>query len=112
MTKHITISSAPTATTAYRGILVLTKDLLVDLGDGDYTATVGTLFGLLRDDGTPNQAGDVLSVQPGGEWQTRPAGTTGAFERAKLVAAGLVYRPKGPEAPTYLVPLVTVWPNE
>jgi|SRR6266850_95681 len=96
-----------------RAIEVIPKDRLnVTDVSGEVTATVGAHPELHRDDGTPAQAGDVLSVQPNGQLQTRPAGTTGSFERAVVTAAGLVYRPIGPDGQTYLVPYVTDAPNK
>jgi len=95
-----------------RAIEVLTKDLLNDAGNGQVTATVGANPTLHRDDGSPAQNGDVLSVQPDGTLQARPKGTRGAFEVAVVTGAGLVYRPLGTSGRSFLVPLVTDWPNK
>ena len=90
-------------------IPVIPADWLKSVGSGEVTATVGKVDGLVRADGSPSQAGDVLSVQPDGSLQTRPAGTAGNYERAVVTSAGLVYRPVGQWA--YLVPLAQEWPN-
>lgn len=39
--------------------------------------------------------GDVLSVQPDGTWQPRPAGTAGPYELCGLNGNSLVYCPVG-----------------
>ena len=40
------------------------------------------------------ESSDVISVQPGGEIQHRPAGSSGDYERATITANGhLCYRP-------------------
>jgi hypothetical protein len=46
--------------------------------------------------------GEVLSVQPDGRFERRPAGANGIYERATLVSQGLIYCPDGQHA--YLVP--------
>ena len=44
----------------------------------------------------PAGASTVLSVQPNGEIQTRPAGTDGPWEQAQVLSNGnLLYRPMG-----------------
>jgi hypothetical protein len=96
-----------------RGIEVLTKDCLIDVGNNEVTATVGArLPGVVRDDGSDPENSDVLSVQPDGSLQTRPEGTTGNFERAKVTSAGLVYRPLGIDGRAFLMPLAADWPNQ
>jgi hypothetical protein len=106
---HIVPLSVAPSTLAH-AIEVLTTDYLHDVGGDEVTVTVGTRIpGLTRDDGTPSQAEDVLSVQPDGRLQTRAAKTSGPFERAKVTPAGLIFRPNGQRA--FLVPLATVWPN-
>ncbi|HKE43894.1 MAG TPA: hypothetical protein VKB41_05085 [Steroidobacteraceae bacterium] len=93
-------------------IEVLAPDQYNELGDGDYTVTAaGYAQGLWRDDGTASQPTDVLSLQPDGTWQTRPAGTAGNFERCKKTAAGAVYRPIGSDGKTWLVGMATETPN-
>jgi len=92
-------------------IEVLTPDQLNDVGNQEYTATIGALPGLTRDDGTAAQAGDVLSVQPDGTLQARAAGTTGNFERCKKTPAGLVYRPVGRDGRAFLIPCAADAPN-
>jgi hypothetical protein len=97
-----------------RAIPAITKDRLNDQGNGEVTATVGALPGLCRDDGSPAQVGDVLSVQNDGSYQARPQGTNGWNERAVIGSAGLVYRPLLNDALpdwAWIVPLVDVWPN-
>ena len=71
-------------------------DRLNDLGDGMYTASY--------------ENGEVLSVQPDGTFQRRPAGTSGAYERATLVPQGLIYCPDGQHA--YLVPYAARVPHD
>src|SRR5262245_6043899 len=103
----MTKSSTPALTLAYtapRAIEVLPPDALTDLGDGDYTATVGAHPDLRDDAGELAQAGDVLSVQPDGTLQSRRVGTTGAYERCRPSAQGLIFRPGGVDGRTYLVP--------
>ena len=52
-----------------------------DLGDGQCTVTLGPAAArLCREDGSPAQADDVLSVQRNGSMQARPAGSLGSFE--------------------------------
>src|SRR5262245_36328844 len=97
---------------APKAIEVITKDQLVDQGNGEVTATVGAHPDLRRDDGQPAQAGDVLSIQPDGTYQTRKKGTNGGFERAVVTPAGLVYRPNGTAGRSWLVPLANDWPNK
>jgi hypothetical protein len=53
----------------------------------------------------------VLSVQPDGTIETRPAGAQGAYERAILKSDRLVYAPVGPTGKVYLVPYADVLPN-
>ena len=46
--------------------------------------------------------GAVLSVQPDGSWQTRPAGTAGPYETAGLNGNVLTYCPDGAHIYAYL----------
>lgn len=49
-----------------------------------------------------NSTGAVLSVQPDGSWQERPAGTAGPFELCALNGNALVFNPnKQPFAYAY-----------
>jgi hypothetical protein len=100
-----------TAPPLFLTIRALDPDQLIDVGSGEYTATVGAC-GLLRDDRTPSQAGDVLSVQEDGSQQTRPAGTAGPFERCAKTGAGAVYRPKGKGGIVVIIPLAQDAPNK
>lgn len=102
--------SAP-APPLFLTIRALAPDQLTEVDNGEYVATVGAC-GLLRNDGTPSQAGDVLSVQEDGSLQTRPAGTSGNFERCCKTAGGAVYRPVGTSGGTYLIPLAQDAPNK
>jgi hypothetical protein len=88
---------------APRAIEVLPPDALTELGDGDYTVTVGAHPDLRDEAGQSAQAGDVLSVQPDGTLQTRRAGATGAYERCRPSPQGLIFRPQGVEGRTFLV---------
>jgi len=53
----------------------------------------------------------VLSVQPDGRIETRPAGANGPYERAVLKSDRLIYAPVGPAGAVYLVPYADVLPN-
>jgi hypothetical protein len=50
---------------------------------------------LKRDDGSAAQKGDVLSVQPDGSLQTRPAPAIGAWEKATREGVALLYAGTG-----------------
>ena len=103
--------TAPPEYVAPKGIEAIPQDWLFDVeGTTDKVAMVGTELGLKRDDGTDNQEGDVLSMQPDGTMQTRPGGSQGNFERAAISGPWLVYRPVGSRC--FLVPLATVYPNQ
>ena len=97
---------------AFATIEVFTPDQLLDVGNGEYTVTLGARPDVSRDDGTPSQAGDVLSVQPDGTLQSRPAGTAANFERCSKTAAGLVFRPVGKSGRSFLVPCAIDAPNK
>lgn len=58
-----------------------------------------------------NAAGDVYSVQPNGEVQTRPIGTAGPFELAILKPDRLIYAPEGPYGRAFIVPYCDAIPN-
>lgn len=105
----MTATVLPTTLTV---IEVFTADQLVDVGSNEYTVTVGARPGLNRDDGTVSQPMDVLSVQPDGTLQTRPAGTAANFERCSKTAAGLVFRPVGPDGRSFLLPCAVDAPNK
>jgi len=93
-------------------IEVMTYDQLVEMDNGEYVCTIGARPDIARDtQGTPSQPGDVLSVQPDGTLQTRPAGATGSYERCKKTSAGLVYRPVGADGRSFLIPCATDAPN-
>ena len=93
-------------------IEVFTRDQLNALDGEEYTLTVGARPDLHRDDGSPSQPGDVLSMQPDGTLQTRAEGTAGNFERCVKTAAGLVYRPVGKDGRSFLVPCALDAPNK
>lgn len=42
-----------------------------------------------------NPDGTVLSVQPSGQYETRPAGTAGEYEVAEVAGSTRIYRPGG-----------------
>jgi hypothetical protein len=100
-----------------KAIEILNTEQLIDVGNSEFVTTIGECWDLLRDDGTPNRAGDVLSVQEDGTLQTRPAGTDGPFERAKpddedlARAKLLIYRPNGPLGRTFTFGLTHGGPN-
>lgn len=52
---------------------------------------------------TVNEAGDVLSVQPDGTFETRPKGTADAYEKGRVSGNLIVF--KTPDAP---IPFVVV----
>lgn len=54
----------------------------------------------------------VLSVQPDGTIETRPAGTCGPFELTLQKFDRLIYAPKGPAGAVFLLPFTDVIPNE
>jgi hypothetical protein len=93
-------------------IEVFTPDQLVDVGNSEYTVIIGARPGVVRDDGTVSQPGDVLSVQEDGTLQARPAGTAGNFERCSKTAAGLVFRPVGIDGRSFLIPCALDAPNK
>jgi hypothetical protein len=47
---------------------------------GGYVYQPTDVTGLHRDDGSPSQHGDILSAQPDGTLQTRPATAVGPWE--------------------------------
>lgn len=64
-----------------------------DDGSETYTIPDALLHAYRRQDGSPAQSGDVLSVQPDGSWQARPRGTNGPYEKARRTGAITVYFP-------------------
>jgi len=93
-------------------IEVFTPDQLNAMDGEEYTLTIGARPDLSRDDGTPSQAGDVLSVQPDGTLQTRGEGTAGNYERCCKTPSGLIYRPIGTDGRSFLIPCATDAPNK
>lgn len=91
---------------------IFTKDQLIDVGENEFTITLtaGQRDGLKRDTGHPAQPGDVLSVQPGGNPQARPVGTSGPFERCAMDGHVVIFRPQGIDA--YYYPLALTSPNQ
>jgi hypothetical protein len=59
----------------------------------------------------PAGATTVLSVQPDGALETRPAGAQGPYELAVLKVDRLVYAPIGDAGPVYLLPYSDEIPN-
>jgi hypothetical protein len=59
----------------------------------------------------PAGASTVLSVQPDGTLETRPAGSAGPYETALLKVDRLVYAPIGDAGPVYLLPYSDEIPN-
>jgi len=121
MTKlHVEPAATEAVTLPSLGVIeCLASDQLIDVGNNEFTATIGarpdiSRNGLPIDDPNcqPSQAGDVLSVQPDGKRQARPAGTTGAYERCAKTGAGAVYRPMGKDGRTFIVPLAPDAPNK
>lgn len=95
---------------APKAIEAIPSDKCLDAGDGYVTATIDDHPDVKRNDGTPAQVGDVLSVQPDGTIQSRPAGARGAYELAKASGPWLVYRPVN-GGRVFLHPLATEWPT-
>lgn len=81
------------------------------VGGKEYTLTVGARPDLTRDDGSPSQAGDVLSCDQNGQLTTRAAGTTGPFERVVFVGTTAIFRPEGPGGRAYMIPYAPDAPN-
>lgn len=69
---------------------------LIDQGDG--TVTVA------------NVDGTVVSVQPDGRIETRPAGTAGAYERATLVGQMLFFCPDAASGKVFAIPFAAKVP--
>jgi hypothetical protein len=67
---------------------------LNDVGDGYVTATVTVPCPWKRDGMTTAQAGDVMSCQPDGKVETRAAGTTGAWEKARVSGSIIIFVPE------------------
>src|SRR5262245_36033514 len=102
-------ATAPPALTVCE---VFAPDQYNQIDGGDYTLTAGKYAeGLTRDDGTASKSDDVISMQPDGNLQTRPAGTTGAFERCKKTAQGAAFRPQGRDGKTWIVGVASEVPN-
>src|SRR5262245_29637539 len=91
-------------------VRALDPQSLNDLGGGEWTATVGAC-GLSRDDGSPSQDGDVLSVQTDGSLQTRAAGTGGDDGRLKRTAAGAVCGPLGESGTAVIIAVAADVPD-
>lgn len=72
---------------------------LNDQGDGTVTVTY------------PPGSSDVLSVQPDGSIETRPKGTNGPYERAKVNGTSLAFCPLGTAGSTWFVPYAPMVPN-
>lgn len=75
---------------------MIARNQLNDVGNGEFTVTIGPF-------------GAVLSVNPQGGLETRPAGTTGPWERCKIQGNCLIFRPSGER--TFFVGLANDWPN-
>ena len=75
----------------------------LDQASGGFVVTIPATPGITRDDGTPSQAGDVLSVQPNGRLQSRPADKAAAWELCQPDATINVLRfnPSVPYAVVY-----------
>jgi len=92
---------------------------LHDQGDGTVTATVVNPAGLVcwnpgNDPKVPDRpaiVGDVYSVNGAGQLGARPAGTNGAWEKARIVGASLVFAPAGPAGVAVILPYVGAIPN-
>ena len=86
-----------------------TRGQMNDVGYGNFTITVGHRSDIRRQDGSPSQDGDVLSVQDDGTLQTRPSGSAGSFEVCKFTESrnAVVYNPFGKR--TIYFPVTGVW---
>jgi len=110
--KHFKRPTAPEPAeyVAPKGIEAIAQDMCIDAGDDYVTVTIGADPTIKRQDGSPSEDGDVLSMQPNGDIQARPEGSRGAYELAKIVGPWIVYRPVV-GGRCRLVPLATDWPN-
>lgn len=114
----INATAAPPVVPPFAVVEAFPDDAAVDLGNGEYAIVVGarpdvSRNGLATTDPNcdPSQPGDVVSVQPDGAIQSRPAGTTGLYERCVKVGASWVFRPKGVDGRTFMIPRATAAPN-
>ncbi len=81
-------------------------------GDGTVTVTILDPHGIVcRNPDRPAIVGDVYSIQPNGEIQARPAGTTGAWERARVNGSKLAFAPSGGAGTAYILPFTASIPN-
>jgi hypothetical protein len=71
---------------------------------GDYAWPLQDVSGLHRDDGSASQPGDVLSVQPDGGLETRPATAIGPWETFTIEGPYFVYRTNGSKTVLILPP--------
>lgn len=71
---------------------------------GGYAYQPEDVSGLHRQDGTPSQLGDVLSVQPDGSLQTRAHDQIGAWETLTLAGALFLYATDGTHSTLILPP--------
>ncbi len=76
---------------------------LIPAGAG-YAYQPASVMGLHRQDGSPSQLGDVLSVQPNGDLQTRPKEEIGAWETMTLQGPLFLYATDGTHSYLYLPP--------
>lgn len=80
--------------------------------DGTVTVSIVSPDGIqCQNPNRPAIAGDVYSIPPDGSIVARPAGTDGAWERAKVVGSSLVFAPSGPRGPAFMVPFAADIPN-
>lgn len=81
-------------------------------GDGTVTVTILAPAGILcQNPDRPAIVGDVYSVDPNGTIYARPAGTTGPWERAKVVGSSVVFAPQGGRGIAVLIPYAAEIPN-
>ena len=94
---------------------VIQLSQIVKQSDTRYTVTCVDPTNLIcfLPDGSnrPAQVGDVLSVQPDGSLQTRPAGTNGPYELAVVDGSAVVYNPRGVAGPAFKLPMAASVPN-
>lgn len=85
---------------------------LNDQGDGTVTVSIINPAGIMcQNPDRPAIVGDVYSIAPNGVIVARPAGTSGAWERAKVVGSAVVFAPSGASGIAVKFPYAADIPN-